>query len=71
MNESENVWAWKCEQCYQWQHPDRQMTAVIVKELGPEVSTVYGVEMLYVNRKMVVCPSCYWGMRKMNVEGSE
>jgi hypothetical protein len=64
MNELENVWAWKCEHCWDWQAPQRQMTAVIVKDLGPEISTAYGVERLYVDRKMVICPNCWNSMRK-------
>ena len=63
MNEPENVWAWKCEECCEWRFPDSPVYAVIVREPGPTIHTLHGTETLGVNRKMVVCERCFKTMR--------
>jgi hypothetical protein len=63
VNELENVWAWECEECHRWQHPERTPYAVIVREADSVIHTVYGTEALYVNRKMVICATCWNSMR--------
>ena len=52
------VAAWKCEECRRWRAPDMAANALLVKEPGPEITTISGTETLYINRKIVVCDEC-------------
>ena len=61
--DEQQVWAWKCENCRNWMRPGVSPTAVLVKEPDHDLQMVDHVEMLYVTRKMVICPICVENMR--------
>jgi|WetSurMetagenome_2_1015567.scaffolds.fasta_scaffold15523_10 hypothetical protein len=60
---TEEYWAWRCEECLRWQHPDRQHYGVIVRDIGSEVTSMDSLERLWVKRKMTICATCWNSMR--------
>jgi hypothetical protein len=61
--DEQSIWAWQCEHCHKWMHPDIQPTAVLVKEPDVDIRMVTHVEATYVTRKMAICFDCVQNMR--------